>query len=476
MIIVGAGVGGLVCGIYLQQAGLRVSIFEKSNHPGGCCTSFSRQGFSFDVGVRGVVGCNEKGPLGKVFGELDLHKDVKLLRSGVFDIIQTDEYKVPLSHAADETEETLKKLFPEEARRIVEFFRLLKTDNFLKLYSEWGNKTYEDLIGAYFKTPSLKHFWNMLRADTGLSPKTTSALAGFILARGYIIDGGYYPAGGMQALADGLAGRFVSNGGNLVLSDAVKKIILERGKATGIITEKERHAQARYIISNSDATHTYLQLIGPEKLPSAFVTRTKAMIPSLAAFIVYLGLNKKLASVVDPCCAVWYSPSYMADEDYNVVHTKKLDYNQKTVVCIFPSFQDPTMAPPGCESLYMYIGAPFKDEPFWNEHKQPFMENMIDRAERLIPGLRQSIIVQEAATPQTIYRWTGNRGGASRGWACTPSQTHPSIISEESFIENLYLAGHWTTSYAGHGGVALAAYSGRKVAKLICKRERIPWL
>ena len=38
VIIIGAGIGGLVCGCYLAKAGMKVLIVEKNAKPGGYCT------------------------------------------------------------------------------------------------------------------------------------------------------------------------------------------------------------------------------------------------------------------------------------------------------------------------------------------------------------------------------------------------------------------------------------------------------
>ena len=38
VIIIGAGIGGLVCGCYLAKAGLKVLIVEQHNKAGGYCT------------------------------------------------------------------------------------------------------------------------------------------------------------------------------------------------------------------------------------------------------------------------------------------------------------------------------------------------------------------------------------------------------------------------------------------------------
>ncbi|HDY75934.1 MAG TPA: NAD(P)/FAD-dependent oxidoreductase, partial [Candidatus Marinimicrobia bacterium] len=48
-VIIGAGIGGLVCGCYLAKAGMKVLIAEQHSKPGGYCTSFRRKGFTFDA-------------------------------------------------------------------------------------------------------------------------------------------------------------------------------------------------------------------------------------------------------------------------------------------------------------------------------------------------------------------------------------------------------------------------------------------
>ena len=56
VIIIGAGISGLVCGCYLAKAGMKVLIVEQHDKPGGYCTSFKRQGFTFDAAAHTLGG------------------------------------------------------------------------------------------------------------------------------------------------------------------------------------------------------------------------------------------------------------------------------------------------------------------------------------------------------------------------------------------------------------------------------------
>ena len=79
VIIIGAGIGGLVCACYLAKAGLRVMVIEKHDKPGGYCTSFKRKGYKFDVAVR-YFGGMKNGTLGSILTELAIQRKIKFKR------------------------------------------------------------------------------------------------------------------------------------------------------------------------------------------------------------------------------------------------------------------------------------------------------------------------------------------------------------------------------------------------------------
>ena len=55
-VVIGAGLGGLVCGAYLAKQGVPVTVVEQHNIPGGYATSFDRAGgkFNFEVSLHGT--------------------------------------------------------------------------------------------------------------------------------------------------------------------------------------------------------------------------------------------------------------------------------------------------------------------------------------------------------------------------------------------------------------------------------------
>ena len=71
-LVIGSGLGGLLTGVILSQAGYRVTVLEKAATPGGCLQTFTREGLRFDTGFHSVAGLEEGGPLERIFRPLGL--------------------------------------------------------------------------------------------------------------------------------------------------------------------------------------------------------------------------------------------------------------------------------------------------------------------------------------------------------------------------------------------------------------------
>lgn len=72
VIIIGAGLGGLVCGRILSRRGFRVTILEQSTQAGGALQTFVRDGIRFDTGFHSVGGLRRGEPLDLILRQLGL--------------------------------------------------------------------------------------------------------------------------------------------------------------------------------------------------------------------------------------------------------------------------------------------------------------------------------------------------------------------------------------------------------------------
>src|SRR5436190_16948680 len=83
VVIIGSGMGGLVCGNLLSQEGLRVCVLEKNKQIGGCLQTFVRDKIIFDSGVHYIGGLRKGQNLYQIFKYLGLMEKMKLQRMDV---------------------------------------------------------------------------------------------------------------------------------------------------------------------------------------------------------------------------------------------------------------------------------------------------------------------------------------------------------------------------------------------------------
>lgn len=78
VVVVGSGIGGLTTAALLAKKGINVLVIEQHYLPGGCCTAFRRQGWTFDAAAGMLFGWGEKGlsPHRFVMNELEEEIDV----------------------------------------------------------------------------------------------------------------------------------------------------------------------------------------------------------------------------------------------------------------------------------------------------------------------------------------------------------------------------------------------------------------
>jgi phytoene dehydrogenase-like protein len=65
VIVVGSGFGGLGCALSLAERGLRPLVFEALKYPGGCASTFTRDGYAFEAGATLFSGLGER----QLFGQ-----------------------------------------------------------------------------------------------------------------------------------------------------------------------------------------------------------------------------------------------------------------------------------------------------------------------------------------------------------------------------------------------------------------------
>ena len=472
VIVVGSGLGGLAAAALLAKRGLRVAVFEQHVLAGGFCTSWARpsrgqagtEPYVFDAGVHDVSGLGERGGVRSLLRMLDLEGAIQWHRNEHEYHIGGQQLKV-----AQDPEAFIQQLgqrFPAEAQAIQAFFqemRLVYQELFAQMEQtggaprppakaedllafprtcphayRWMDTPFRAMLDSYLGDPGLKELLGALTGYLGDAPDslTVGAMAPIF---GFYFDGGYYPAGGSQALPNALKAFIEAHQGTVHLGCPVRRILIEQGRAVAIEGADGQIHRAQAIISNADAQRTFLELVGPEHLPGPFQQRLKALQPSASAFQVFLGLD--------------FIP------DLGTITLLE------GMAIMNPSRIDPALAPPGHAALTLLALVPQAETAHWDREapdyqrrKREFGDRMLARLEAIRPGLGQHITYRQDASPATCARYAWTTRGSIYGPAAGQAR-----LTISTPIQNLFLAGSCITG----SGVEAAIIAGIHAANAI---------
>jgi phytoene dehydrogenase-like protein len=131
VIVLGAGIAGLICGTFMAKQGKKVLIIEQHSIPGGYCTSFKRKGFIFDSAVHHIGGCGKWSVVGRCLKELDIN--INFLQLDPMDSIHFPSFSIDVPAEIDDYVDLLKERFPSEKEQLTLFLR--NSPDYIELHS-----------------------------------------------------------------------------------------------------------------------------------------------------------------------------------------------------------------------------------------------------------------------------------------------------------------------------------------------------
>ena len=237
------------------------------------------------------------------------------------------------------------------------------------------------------------------------------------------LNGGYYPIGGSQRIADAAAHMIEQQGGKCLVSHPVQEILIRDNQAVGVSTthKKKRHEfYAPIVISNAGVATTFDQLVAPQWGASERL-RLAAMERGTSALILYLGLNDNPRSAGFENCNYWLFQNL----DHNL---KPKPEEVEGAFLSFGSLRDPQLNQHTAQIVTFSQGDEWtefenrrwmKRGPEYLALKQRWADRMLDFVELRLPGLRALVDYQELSTPLSVTSFLGHPAGQIYGHACT---------------------------------------------------------
>ena len=491
VVVVGAGVGGLVSALLLAHRGVRVTLVESQAAPGGKMRQINVGGALVDSGPTVFT-------MRWVFEQIFAQVGCSLA-----DVVKLEPLDILCRHAWRSGDERL-DLFtdvarsadaiaqfssPDEAARFIAFCQKAKDiynhlegpyirssrPSLTSMGSDLGLRGLGALaslgpfaslwqsLGHYFHDPRLRQLFGRYATYCGASP--WAAPATLMLVAHVELDGVWSVDGGMHALAKAVAHQAEKQGATLRYSSPCQRILVKNGRASGVELANGEQLQADAVVFNGDASALALGLLGQDAQQAAKNTP----LPKRSLSAVTWSVNAKTSGFPLVRHNVFFDDDYKKEFD-EIFKQHKLPSRGTVYVCA----QDragAAQAIAGQERLLCLVNAPAVGDQADPQNLTPSeIQSCQEQSLKLLGQCGLALDLNSATaqsvvtTPQDFNRLFPGTGGAlygpaSHGWMM-PFQ-RPSSASK---LAGLYLAGG---SVHPGPGVPMAALSGQLAAATV---------
>lgn len=453
VVIIGSGLGGLVCGSLLAREGKKVLVLERQAQPGGCMQSYWRDGLSFDTGFHYVGGLAKGQPLHGVFSHLELMQLpwVRLDADG-FDRVTIGQQTFPLAEGYDHFADRLSEYFPHESQALKQYVKLLRH---LPPIEKIGSVNAYDWLKSHFHDPLLINVLSGSAMKMELRCESTSL---FTFAHGMssYIGSSWRLRGGGHLIVDALVNDIKKLGGEVLCHAEVKKLVEKDSRIVAAQCSKGNIHEGEVFISDVHPQETIGWLDESKMIKNIYRRRINAMENSTGIFtaslvlkqgvLPYFNHNKyvyRKANVwtihedVDRIGGVMVSCRVPEEGDY----ARQIDLMTPVSWKKFQTWADTTVGRRG--------------ETYETLKKQLANES-IRLAEKVIPSLSNIVEKSYTSTPLTYRDYTLTPKGSAYGVRKDCRNPLMTTLAPRTPIPNLLLTGQ---SLMMHGveGVTMTA-------------------
>ena len=480
VVVIGGGVAGLSAGIYAQKCGFDVTILESHSIAGGNCTSWKRRGYLFEGGMHWLTGSHVNQPLHKLWryvGALD--DSVVIYTPEPFIEYRHEGVPIRLYRDVNKTEKHLLELSPADEAEIKNFCNNIRKVRKLTMpvFDLRGVKVSKknrpplslifagisafSIVNA-FKKISREQYINrfihpgirdMIRAFTN----EESGVGPLFLSMGIISSGdGGFPEGGSLPFARRMADKFTGLGGQILYSTRADRVLIENGKAAGVMAKGKR-LDADAVIVTADTMAIDHLFESPPKADWLDTMRA-GTVPTMCTFIS-LGIDADLGAYPKGFTFKPNQPVRLAEQTYEFIGINNYA-------------ADPVYSPQGKTALTVTLNGDTYD--FWKkareenrykDEKQRIADDIIAALAVQIPETEGRVEVTDVATPLTYERYCANWKGSWMTEMTTKinMKTYPAVAKG---LSGVYFAGH---RMQPPGGLPVALSSGRSAVQYLCR-------
>ncbi|MBN3520811.1 phytoene desaturase [Algoriphagus lutimaris] len=482
-IVIGSGIAGIASSIRLALKGYDVAVFESNSYPGGKLSKIDLGDYRFDAGpslftlpeqveelflmagknpkehfdyLKLPVTCHyfwEDGKKLKAYADLDLFAEEINQQLG--------EPKSHIKEALINSSYIYDHLAPLFMHKSLHDWKTWTNQHAMKAYLKMGKlgifSTMNEANEKQFDNPKLIQLFNRYATYNGSNPYETPATLNIIPHLEFNI-GAFFPKKGMHDITNSLFQLSLDLGVTYTFNQKVDEIIVEQGKAKGVVLAENKKIEAEIIINNMDMVNAYRTILKKQKQPKLLLNQPK----SSSALIFYWGIKRKFEDL--DLHNIFFSDNYL--EEFDHIFKKGKIYHDPTVYINITSLYKPDDAPEDCMNWFTMINVPNNQGQDWDQLILESKKNIIHKLNRILKtDIEPLIEVEEILDPRTIESKTSSAQGALYGNSSNNKFSaflrHANYSSK---IRNLYFCGG---SVHPGGGIPLCLLSAKIMSEMI---------